>query len=269
MEMVEKRFYAYSGNDLFFAPIASRLTPLFINLKIPANVITILSGFVGILGAVFFSSNNKTFILIGSFGYMFYFLLDYIDGNVARLTNKSSISGMFLDIFMGPVVAISMTMSIYIGSLQKLSDFDFSTIFINIIGIIYLSSILILYTRFAFVWLTVGSKIVEDRYQNKIKTDHFNNSVRPKRHQNFFIKAIIYVFHENFMIYSLPILGLINFLWDQDLRLIYPLAGVFILFPACLYEIYSFMKYDKINEIYNVIVSNEEILNPIKTIYLK
>ena len=95
--MVEKRYYKYSGIDLIFAPIAKKLTPFFINLNLSANKITLISGLVGILGAIFFSSNNKYAVLVGSLGYISYYILDYIDGNVARIKNKSSINGKFLD----------------------------------------------------------------------------------------------------------------------------------------------------------------------------
>ena len=43
--MSEKRFHNYSGLDLLFQPIASKLVPIFINLNISANQITLLSGF--------------------------------------------------------------------------------------------------------------------------------------------------------------------------------------------------------------------------------
>ena len=71
------------------------------------------------------------------------------------------------------------------------------------------------------------------------------------------------------MIFCLPKIGALNFFIDLDIRFIYPLSGVFILFPACIYDIYTFIKYDKIDEVYNKVVTNEEIINPIKTIYLK
>ena len=74
---------------------------------------------------------------------------------------------MFLDIFIGPIVAISMSCSIYLGSNQSFKFFGLSPIFINAIGILYLATIIISCTRFAYVWLTVGSKLVEDRFQKK------------------------------------------------------------------------------------------------------
>ena len=267
--MVEDRFYKYTRLELLFLPLAKLLSNFFIHLNISANVVTLLSGLFGLLGAIIFSSTNKTAILLGSFGYILYYLFDGVDGLVARSKSKSSISGMFLDMFMGPIVAISMSCSVYLGSIQSLKFFGFSPIFINAIGILYLATIIIAYTRFAYVWLTIGSKIVEDRFQKKGTIPRREVQKRNKRPQKFFVKVILWVFHENFMIFAFPLIGIINFIWDFDLRFVYPILGIILLLPSCIYDVYSFIKYDKIDEIYNDIAENAEILNPTKTIYLK
>lgn len=267
--MVEKRYYKYSGIDLIFAPIAKKVTPFFINLNLSANKITLISGLVGILGAIFFSSNNKYAVLVGSLGYISYYILDYVDGNVARIRNKSSIYGKFLDTYMGPIVSISMAMSIYAGARDTLSKFGITQLLIHTVGIIYVTSIFISNTRYAFVWLTVCTQIVEDKNKTKIQKVNSKFFKTRDRKQNIFIKLVFYFFHENFMIFCLPIIGALNFFMDLDIRFIYPLSGVFILFPACIYDIYTFIKYDKINEVYYKVTNNAEILNPIKTIYLK
>ena len=266
--MTEKRFYKYSLLDSFFIPLASKLSTFFIRFNISANKITLLSGFLGIFGAILFSTSDKLAILLGSFGYILYYLFDYIDGIVARSKNKSSISGMFIDIFMGPIVAISMAGAIIFGSKQTFINYGFNPVLANTIGIIYLISIIILNTRFAFVWLTVGSKIVEDRYKKYSFTQE-DNFKKKKRLQKIFIRSTLNLFHENILIFSFPLIGIVNFLWDIDLRFIYPILGMFFLFPACFYDVYTFIKYDKVYEVYRDISSNAEILNPINTIYLK
>tara|TARA_B100001989_G_C24551039_1_gene474789 strand:- start:877 stop:1680 length:804 start_codon:yes stop_codon:yes gene_type:complete len=267
--MIQERFYKYKGVDLLFLPLAKILSIFFIKLNISANIITILSGLCGLFGAILFSCSNKAAILLGSFGYIFYYFLDYVDGIVARSENKNSISGMFLDIFMGPIVAISMSSGVYLGSVQSLKFFGLNPLAINAIGIIYLTTMLISSTRFAYVWLTVSSKIVEDRFQKK---GHFNLGIdlkRNKRPQKFIIKSVLYAFHENFMIFSFPLIAIVNFIWNFDLRFIYPVFGIILLFPSCIYDINSFIKYGKIDEIYSDFASNADISSPIKTIYLK
>ena len=176
---------------------------------------------------------------------------------------------MFLDIFMGPIVAISMSCSVYLGSTESLKFFGFSPIFINAIGIIYLATIVTSYTRFAYVWLTVGSKLVEDRFQKKDNLHEEKVKKRNKRPNRFFIKTVLWVFHENFMMFAFPLIGIFNFIWNFDIRFLYPLLGILLLLPSCIYEVYSFIKYDKIDEIYKDIATNADILNPTKTIYLK
>ena len=71
------------------------------------------------------------------------------------------------------------------------------------------------------------------------------------------------------MMFAFPLIGMVNFIWNIDMRFIYPIFGILLLLPSCVYDVYSFIKYDKINEIYNDIVTNADILSPTKTIYLK
>ena len=267
--MPEKRFYDYKGIDRLFAPIAKQLTPIFLYLNISANKITILSGIVGVASAILFSTNSKPYVLIGSFGYSVYYLLDYVDGNVARYNSKSSLSGMFLDLFMSPIVAISMSAALYIGGRESALNIGFNNFLTNTTGIIFLLSMLISYARFPIAWLTIGTNIVHNRFlfQNSTKTEYkYDPRKRPSKK---LVKLIIALFHENFMIFSLPLIGTIYYFFKIDIRFLYPLCGSLILFPACIYELYSFVKYDKLREIYYEIINENEIINPLKTIYLK
>ena len=205
--MSEKRFYDYGGIDLIFYPIANKLTPIFFFLKFSANTITLLSGLIGVLGAICFSSNNKLIMLLGSFGYILYYLLDYIDGNIARKNKSSSLSGMFLDLFMSPIVAISTSMALYLGGIQSGINSGVNQILLNTIGIMFLISTLILYSRFAFVWLTISTKLVEERYQNKKQIKFHQNNKKHPRKGTILNKLALSLFHENFMIFCLPIMG--------------------------------------------------------------
>ena len=254
--MSEKRFYDYSGIDLIFSPIAKKITPIFNRLNFSANSVTLISGFIGILGSIFFSSKDKTLILVGSFGYIIYYLLDYVDGNLARINNKISISGMFLDIFISPIVAISMTFAIYLGGRQSGLELGLNNLLLNTVGIIYLFSSLILNSRFAFVWLTISSKLVEDRNQNKSEVYFNENFRRYARPTTIFTKIALNLYHENFMIFFLPVLGIINYFWHLDLRFQYSCSAIFILFPACLYDVYTFLKYNKIHELWTQKLQN-------------
>ena len=170
---------------------------------------------------------------------------------------------------MGPIVSISMATSIYIGAIDTLSKFGINQLLIHTVGIIYLTSSFIANTRYAFVWLTVCTQIVEDKTKNKTQKINSTFSKERDRKGNIFIKLVFYFFHENFMIFCLPIIGGLKFFMDLDIRFIYPLTGIFILFPSCIYDIYTFIKYDKVRSVYHKMATNAEISNPIKTIYLK
>ena len=60
-----------------------------------------------------------------------------------------------------------MSMSIYIELGETFLLFGINQIIINAIGVIYLTSMLIANTRYAYVWFTVSSQILEDRYKTK------------------------------------------------------------------------------------------------------
>ena len=81
--------------NIILNPLINRLAWLIINFtNFSPNFVTILS-FVFLIGsAVFFF---KGLFLFGSLCYLMRYILDYIDGKVARLKNKSSKLGMYLD----------------------------------------------------------------------------------------------------------------------------------------------------------------------------
>ena len=162
-----------------------------------------------------------------------------------------------------------MAMSLYLGGRESALNFGLNQFTVNLIGIIYLFSIFILYSRFSFGWLTIGSKLIQDRYKLKLPNTNLKKSNSTHRKSNIFVKFGLYLYHENFMIFWLPLIGIINYFFNFDIRFIYALSSVFILFPACLYEVYSLLKYNKLEDVYYKIYCNQEITSPNKIIYFK
>ena len=62
---------------------------------------------MAILGGILIASNNSWLVFVGSFGYMMFYLLDYVDGGVARVQNKSGIGGQFIDLIMHLVSGVA------------------------------------------------------------------------------------------------------------------------------------------------------------------
>lgn len=89
------RNLSFSVDILFFDWLAFPITNLLARIKfITPNSITIISGILGICAAYYFYLNE---ILIGTIYIYISFLLDCVDGNLARKTNQTSKIGAKLD----------------------------------------------------------------------------------------------------------------------------------------------------------------------------
>ena len=89
------RGLSFSVDILFFDWLGIPITNLFAKIKfITPNSVTIVSGILGILAAYYFFLNE---ILIGTLYIYFSFLLDCVDGNLARKTKRTSKIGAKLD----------------------------------------------------------------------------------------------------------------------------------------------------------------------------
>ena len=96
---------------IFYHPFSIKLAHGFIRAGISANAVTLMSLFVGIIGAILFYPQNKWINLIGIFVVIFAAVLDCCDGQVARLTHTSSQLGRVLD----GTVDITGFLAIYIA----------------------------------------------------------------------------------------------------------------------------------------------------------
>jgi len=69
----------------------------FAKLGIPANIVTVLLGMSGLTGSLCMVFHNIWWNLVGAVLWQFWFILDCVDGEVARLLNRTSILGIYLD----------------------------------------------------------------------------------------------------------------------------------------------------------------------------
>ena len=68
---IAERFFPYDDwRDKVFVPPSIFLTWLFVNLRISANIVSLISGLFAIAGGIMLTSENKYIALIGSFGYL-------------------------------------------------------------------------------------------------------------------------------------------------------------------------------------------------------
>ncbi len=252
------RFYKYEDfRDKIFLFLANPLAYFLYKLKIQANTVSLASGFVAILGCMFLTSQNKIIIFIGSLCFPIFYLLDYVDGIVARLNKMSSGGGQYLDLVMHQVVGITISLGIFVGSLKSEGEW---IIPFGILSVIASSFFL---SRFSIGWFSIIMKF----FEKKIKS----NSEIKKRKKEKKKKMIILIlcrlgaliFHEDYAIFTLPIIFFFNiFLFKYfvfDIRAILTIYGALVLFPAIILDIIYYAN-NKIDT--NVKNLNDENLKP-------
>ncbi len=85
-------------------PLSFIFTYIFVNLGCSANFISILSGIVSIVGCILIAIPNITCLIIGVILINFWIVLDCVDGNIARVTKKSTRMGEFFDAAYGYII---------------------------------------------------------------------------------------------------------------------------------------------------------------------
>ena len=90
---------------LFFDPLAVPLTLLLARLKVPADAVTLAALLPGLAAAAYFARGA---FAAGAAAYYLFFLLDTVDGKLARLTGSSGPLGAFHDFVADRVVIGAM-----------------------------------------------------------------------------------------------------------------------------------------------------------------
>jgi phosphatidylglycerophosphate synthase len=88
-------------------------------MGISANFITGMMGFVGLLGSILFVFDNVWMVLLGGLLWQLWYILDCVDEEVARLSNKTSLLGKYIDnlshIFVNPTIALAFGLHVLLN----------------------------------------------------------------------------------------------------------------------------------------------------------
>jgi len=93
-------------------------TKLFLRSPLMPNDITIMSFVFGLIGIYLFSFGIFEYYLAGFIIHFFGRVLDYTDGNVARITKQTSLRGKFLDLISGIILNAAFYLSVGYGVYQ-------------------------------------------------------------------------------------------------------------------------------------------------------
>jgi len=165
-----------------FQPWTPYLTKLLLKLGLSPNTVTILSIISALIGGVLLATGSTINAIIAGVLFIFYFALDFCDGEVARITNKQSMTGTYLDymgdFFLFVAVLGGQLISIYLEN---------QSVFVLVLAIIGVSFILIQgigHTMVSQVVLTeqmrlsgrIKDGLNKDQYQQMMLHDTGNKS---------------------------------------------------------------------------------------------
>ena len=94
------KIYSFKDESLmvyFFSLVSYLVTPLFLVLNITPNSITFFNFIIAITSVSLIILSTPIFFAFGIVLYFIFRVLDFCDGNVARVTNQASFYGRFLD----------------------------------------------------------------------------------------------------------------------------------------------------------------------------
>jgi phosphatidylglycerophosphate synthase len=98
-------------------PISIYITRLFLLWNISANTVTLLFTLIGIIAAVCFFLGTNKFMIIGALLLQFWYILDHVDGEIARYKKETSLTGVYFDrishYIVQPLIFFALGMGIY------------------------------------------------------------------------------------------------------------------------------------------------------------
>jgi phosphatidylglycerophosphate synthase len=92
--------------------MALPVTWLFLHLPITANGVTLIAFIFGASSAVFFAMGTRSGMLWGAALLQIWYLLDHVDGQVARYRKEESVTGVFFDYLSHHIIHIAIFIGI-------------------------------------------------------------------------------------------------------------------------------------------------------------
>lgn len=106
----------------WYYKVAIYFTWVCLKCRMSANQVTVLSGIVSILGAIFLISNNSFIVLLGVICFHLFAILDMSDGEVARYRKQGGVAGHYLDWYMHFISSTSLMVGLFIASIGSVNS---------------------------------------------------------------------------------------------------------------------------------------------------
>src|SRR5574341_1269012 len=108
----------------FIRPLSLYVTYLALRLELTANQVTVLQTLAGLAGAALLAIPANVMAIAGIFLLQFGFVLDNVDGEVARFRRQVSITGKFLDTIGHELVVPSIYFGLGVSTYFRLGHFE-------------------------------------------------------------------------------------------------------------------------------------------------
>ena len=248
---IRDRYYPYdTWLDHIFSPASPYLAWFFIRLNISANGVSWISGFAAIAGGVLLASDTPALIAIGSFGYIAFYQLDYVDGAVARLNEKTGVGGQYIDFIMHVISHVAIIAGLAFGAVHQVGSIVFP------LAILALVAAGLNHARHSIAWFA----IVMEQQKRKAKGIEILPDEpdwvcykEPNAVYEGVRKFSVLIFHESHMIFIIPILALTQlFLITEvvDFRVLLTFLAGLIYFPISVLEIIRLTNRNGVDEAY-------------------
>jgi len=248
---IRDRYYPYeTWIDSIFSPISPYVAWLFIRLNISGNGVSWISGFIAIIGAMLMATQSSILIFIGSFGYMLFYQLDYVDGAVARLNNKTGVGGQYIDFIMHVISHVAIISGLALGAISQVGTVIYPFVILALVA----SGLN--HARHSIAWFS----IVMEQQKRKAKglnvlpdEPEWIEYKEPHFVYEFVRKFTVLVFHESHLIFILPLLAftqLYVFTEMIDFRVLLITIAALIYFPITVFEIIRLTNRNAVDEAY-------------------
>ena len=248
---IRDRYYPYyTLIDHIFSPLSPYLAWFFIRLNISGNGVSWISGFSAIIGGMLMATESPMLIFIGSFGYMLFYQLDYVDGAVARLNKKTGVGGQYIDFIMHVISHVAIISGLALGAISQLGSDIYPLV------VLALVAAGLNHARYSIAWFAIAM----EQQKRKAKgmdilpaEPEWIKYKEPHIVYEFVRKLTILVFHESCLIFVLPILAITQlflFTGIMDFRVLLITLAAFIYFPISVCEIVRLTNRNGVDEAY-------------------
>ncbi len=152
----------FLSTDTLFRYISFYVTPIFYYLRISPNSITTISLMTGVYGSILIIVYGQDYLQTGILLFFLSIIIDYCDGNIARILNIPTFYGRFLDGFVDTIVLGSLQIAFI---LIMMSD---NHIYVDILGF-NINHNLVFIVLLISLFSTPIQHFIYDRYSSYIR----------------------------------------------------------------------------------------------------